>query len=339
MVNFRKNVIFVLIYLVCISIALVIIFNPSNKNIWYDPYATRPPFLFDPKLMHHRFIPFIKDYEWDSHFTINSHGFRGEDFDFKKQKNEFRIIVIGDSCVFGACVDDQDTYCYKLEKLLNKDKEDGHIIFRVINAGLPGMSSFRGLMFFKYYVNKYKPDILLVQFGWNDHWKEYLSDRMEYYRTYAINYMPEILARIYLTKENKLKKKIILNTKKIYYRVPQNEFMYNIESIIRLAKKNNTKRVILITAPSEPRLCRKDLEYYYSYHLVTKVHKQYISLLKRVAKKEAVDILDLAEIIDTKQPELSSTYFSDPVHFNKMGHTLEASELYNYLNSHNMLPQ
>lgn len=72
---------------------------------------------------------FIRE-EFDTTVTINSHGFRGREF---RNRNEPRIVIIGDSFTFGHGVNDDQTYPALLDKHF-KDSE-------VINAGFVAGSS------------------------------------------------------------------------------------------------------------------------------------------------------------------------------------------------------
>src|SRR4030042_5914780 len=71
-----------------------------------------------------------------------------------KEKNEFRILCLGDSFTFGLGVEVEDTYTRLLENLLNKDRKRSC----VINAGGGDPYDFlvdRGLAL--------KPDLVLLQ--------------------------------------------------------------------------------------------------------------------------------------------------------------------------------
>ncbi len=50
--------------------------------------------------------------------TINSLGFRGEEIKIKKEKDTFRIAVLGDSATYGWLVSERFTYSRALERLL-----------------------------------------------------------------------------------------------------------------------------------------------------------------------------------------------------------------------------
>jgi len=62
---------------------------------------------------------------------INSDGFRGREYSVDKPSNTFRVIVLGDSFTFGQGFNLEDTFCYRLEKLLNENHPEKN--FEVLN--------------------------------------------------------------------------------------------------------------------------------------------------------------------------------------------------------------
>lgn len=96
--------------------------------------------------------------------TIDSLGYRGKDFSRAKEDEEFRILFVGDSFVFGDFVNDAETLPARLEQELRG--RCGAPI-RVINAGLGGSSITehtrmieRGLAI--------HPDLVILQFSETD---------------------------------------------------------------------------------------------------------------------------------------------------------------------------
>lgn len=96
------------------------------------------------------------------YFSTNSEGIRSErEIPYKKEKNEFRILVLGDSWVFGLNVDDKQTFCHILEQKLSAKYTDKKIT--VINGGCPGYCLAQGYLFLLYRGIKYKPDLIIVK--------------------------------------------------------------------------------------------------------------------------------------------------------------------------------
>jgi lysophospholipase L1-like esterase len=92
-------------------------------------------------------------------------GLRNKNLSRAKKTGITRIICLGASPTFGWGVSYEDTYSFRLEKLLNRDSKGS---FEVINAGEIGYSTYQGLLFLKNEIIKLKPDIITVSYGLND---------------------------------------------------------------------------------------------------------------------------------------------------------------------------
>lgn len=66
--------------------------------------------------------------------TIDSLGYRGADFSRQKPANQWRLVMLGDSYVYGDFVDDKQTFPFQVEERLRRVCSDA----LVINAGLGG---------------------------------------------------------------------------------------------------------------------------------------------------------------------------------------------------------
>lgn len=55
---------------------------------------------------------FHKTKDFDITYITNSRGFRGKEYDYKKEAHLSRILVLGDSFTFGIGVDESDIYCF-----------------------------------------------------------------------------------------------------------------------------------------------------------------------------------------------------------------------------------
>ena len=70
-----------------------------------------------------------------------------------------RVLVVGDSTAFGVGVDDADTWPAQLATLLDAE---------VLNAGVPGHSTFQALRMAEKYGMDPKPELVMVCAGFND---------------------------------------------------------------------------------------------------------------------------------------------------------------------------
>jgi tetratricopeptide (TPR) repeat protein len=79
---------------------------------------------------------------------------------YKKPKNTFRILCLGDSILFGHGIKYQETFSHQLQTLLNKNYPNKK--FEVINASTPAWSPVEYLIYLKKEGFKFSPDLILV---------------------------------------------------------------------------------------------------------------------------------------------------------------------------------
>jgi lysophospholipase L1-like esterase len=77
-----------------------------------------------------------------------------------------RILAIGDSCTFGWGVDQDDAYPQLLQQRLDRGPQAGR--YRVINAGVPGYTSYHGRLYLAERGLALQPAVVIAGFGFND---------------------------------------------------------------------------------------------------------------------------------------------------------------------------
>lgn len=95
----------------------------------------------------------------------NSRGLREEEFNDTAPENTTRILVIGDSYVYGSGVNESDRYTDLLEDKLNNRSENR---YQVINAGIIGAGAKDYYLFFKHRGIHYNPDMVIIGVIGND---------------------------------------------------------------------------------------------------------------------------------------------------------------------------
>jgi lysophospholipase L1-like esterase len=104
---------------------------------------------------------------------LNSLGFREEEFG-PKSPGEYRVVVLGDSLVFGYGISRTEDRCTEvLERLLGESLETREgvvkpLIPRVLNIAKPGADSLTQLQWLQDVVLPLNPDLVLLGHYWND---------------------------------------------------------------------------------------------------------------------------------------------------------------------------
>ncbi|NQS97172.1 MAG: SGNH/GDSL hydrolase family protein [candidate division Zixibacteria bacterium] len=213
---------------------------------------------FSPTL-HFEIQPNIKCSIFYTLAETNSYGLRNPEFSLEK-RDTFRIVCLGNSCTFGNLLHTEETYCRKLESLF-RQRFGGKI--QVINAGIPGYTSYQGSVFLNERALSYKPDLLIVSYGFNDRRAAPDSSRSDspgYFRHYhSTQKMLSILRRSYtyrLIELAVLGKERTPIIKGYNVRVDSVKYGENLRDIARTAGENSIP-VVYMGIPDNPRLLRR----------------------------------------------------------------------------------
>lgn len=105
--------------------------------------------------------------------ALNSDGFRSPEFTHKTP-GVFRILALGDSCTYGIMAAPERSFFHIPEpypQLLQRfsDERLGRGRVEVLNGGVPGYTSYHGVMLLRSKLRNLAPDLITVRYGWNDH--------------------------------------------------------------------------------------------------------------------------------------------------------------------------
>ncbi|MCP4705178.1 MAG: SGNH/GDSL hydrolase family protein [candidate division Zixibacteria bacterium] len=268
----------------------------------------------------------------NNEFKINSFGLRGEEV--PKQSDKIRIVGLGNSCTFGWHTPENEIYLRQLEKLINADTTLPQV--EIINAGVPGYTSFQGQYFFENHISALESDIVLMMFGWNDQWAaaDNIPDKDQHFPSQFILDIQDFVSRLKIYRL--LRKIILLTTEKPLaetimqenqvYRVTFDDFYSNLNGIIKTAGNNKTQTIIL-TSPIP------SLENYYppgsksNMHIF---HNNYNNQARSLASNTETALIDVSHEFDNYF-DLFDDAKMDPIHFNSKGHLVLAEQIYQYL--------
>jgi lysophospholipase L1-like esterase len=102
----------------------------------------------------------------------NSLGLRNREVGPKKA-GTYRILFLGDSLIWTGETSSGELYTAVLEGRLNS-RSQSPSSFEIINAGIPGYTTYQELEFLKIYGIDMKPDLVILGFVFNDLYYKYL---------------------------------------------------------------------------------------------------------------------------------------------------------------------
>jgi hypothetical protein len=104
--------------------------------------------------------------EYHNRVTTNQFGLRGRETTLCKPAGTTRILCLGDSFTFGKGVEGNETFCSRLEELVNRGAHTQR--FETLNAGVVSYGTSNELIYLRKRGFLFDPDVILLQFHPND---------------------------------------------------------------------------------------------------------------------------------------------------------------------------
>ena len=130
------------------------------------PMALRPTefnCLQRSSLLDVEFRPNCTGTTFETPIHTNALGLRGPQV---RDDDSTRILAMGDSCTWGWRVAQGESYPAQLQLALDREGRRG--AYQVLNAGIPGASSYHGLVYLRERGLALRPSILIAGYGFND---------------------------------------------------------------------------------------------------------------------------------------------------------------------------
>jgi len=108
--------------------------------------------------------------------STNGMGLRDEEIPAPKPAGEYRVLVMGDSSIFGHGVQLDETFVKQLQQRLRKAYPN--MTIRVVNGGVSGYSSFQGRIFYQEIAPKVQPDLVILAYYFSDFVPDVMPDRL-----------------------------------------------------------------------------------------------------------------------------------------------------------------
>ncbi|MDO8414267.1 MAG: GDSL-type esterase/lipase family protein [Gallionellaceae bacterium] len=307
-----------------------------------DDHAGNATFEGDP-LLGWRLKPNLHDQWWDyTPFSTNSQHVRYPADIKKKEPGALRIVCLGDSVTFGYRVPttwadnplayDKAVLPYpglledKLKALLPGRKVE------VIAWATPGYTSHQGLAWIKRDIGWLQPDILIVNYGWNDSDYRARADKdtlpSESWQVGLRWLSAQSQAVVYAARwlrsaRNGSSAGVVAQQ---VNRVSSEDYVKNMMEITRIAQEHHAKPIILAQvyrdAVSNPLQAKTIIE--------NRIN------LGGAAAQAGIPFIKIEELIETGYPK-NTAIFGEIVHPNHLGHRLMADVLYNYLANNSVL--
>ena len=148
--------------LALVDLGLILTKTPPHGPVW----EARGLFRLDPELIYAP-VPgqrrVWRTEEFAEQASINRHGLRGAELR-ERSKIEARIIVTGDSVVFGHGVGDREAFPSRLEAIFASGGRD----LEVLNAGVKGYGTDQSFKHFTLRLQALGPDVLVFAVNPND---------------------------------------------------------------------------------------------------------------------------------------------------------------------------
>jgi lysophospholipase L1-like esterase len=219
-----------------------------------------------------------------------------------------RILVLGDSC--SKLSQQLPPYSVLLEDSLRGANVE------VWNASVPGYTSLQGRAWLQKQLLAIEPDIAVIYFGWNDHWRSTgITDA-----DYAAGQKGAALRLVSLFKKSPAKKPL---------RVTLDQYSENLTAMVSELRAQGTA-VFLIAAPSslgrEARQRLVQTGYLTPQDNAVELHRDYLLRLKEVADSTDAVMLNISSLFAGLAPP-RELIMRDGIHLTDRAHQVLAAVL------------
>ncbi|MEO1980086.1 MAG: SGNH/GDSL hydrolase family protein, partial [Fuerstiella sp.] len=252
----------------------------------------------------------------DGIYSINSLGFRDHEYTVEKDPGTFRIVVLGDSIIWGHGLPLEQTFARQLNEVLNVATRRK---IEVLNFGVSGYSTQQEVELFRVKVSRFQPDLVIVGYCLNDY-GESSAEKKVFLRMYD-----SILTRSYLYVHlQRIIRGWAYNTFGVYHEESAAQFDLRKQFRLLESYSGNAKRVVVIFP----------ILHSFNNYLYTVEHKRVLSALEG-QNYEVIDLLDHYKEYDADSLVLNAT---DRTHPNALGTRVAAKATMKLLLDRNLLP-
>jgi len=256
---------------------------------------------------------------------INSRGLRNVELEMEST-SEKRMLIVGDSSIYGVRVRSRENISGQLESKLNENGRS----WTVLNGGCPGYSTWQVYRLLKERLMDYQPDWVIIGALWSDTQGADAPDATRYGdRSMAWKYH----SRLYLVSrawynrwrwESADAPNVGFGLGPVLaqsHRVPLDDYKDNLYKISRLVEGNHSRLAFLLLPGIHDLLDGTTGDF----------REEYRQVMREVAKDLKAPIADMPSLfINGNERKL----FYDDVHPQAVGYKMIADELYRVLEDH-----
>ena len=261
--------------------------------------------------------------------SINSKGFRDKEFSYKKPSSAFRVIILGDSFVFGSGgVSEERIFTEILETNLKN--------VEVLNMGTPGYSLDQEFLLMKSEVFKYQPDIIILCLYVNDFDETFTSFNRSIGRPKGyvsienggdLKFYPPKVSFLYALSEQSYILGLVEHKFKIFSKPNSNS---KTDQYLSIDYKKKAFEQLLIEMKE---LSEGQNAEFIAINFPARGQKKMNSIqeiLKSVSIHGGLSFIDFMDWFHSKKSE-QTLYFNKDIHLNSNGHKFVAKRLYEFL--------
>ncbi len=265
----------------------------------------------------------------------------------KKEAEHFRILFLGDSLIFTGETSSGELYTQVIEKNLNDKLKLSAKPIEIINAGIPGYTTYQELEFLKIYGLDMEPDLVVLGFVFNDVYYKYLHKPVEgsflgpeptvqLHRFDTRTFPGSLFARSYLAHKSFFALERFVKKSRGYpdFAFERRDDFYlawkdygwdETTELIGEMKELLGKKNIQLMVMVFPLADQLDENY-------LRINKEYVlypqQRIKRICDDHRIPFLDLTEPLSQNG---GTNLFTDGIHLNGRGNDIVAVEAKNYL--------
>lgn len=253
--------------------------------------------------------------------AVNSWGFRGPEIG-PKTSGTLRVLFLGDSCTFAG----EPPYPSMVEDMLNEAMHQASDSREVecVSLSIAGYTSHQGRVLAERYGAEVAPDVVVVFYGWNDHWLAYGAPDHEKQPPESPGLFEAAVGQLRLLQ---LIARFAGGDEPIdEVRVPPRQYRDNLSRLAGVFEATGVP-VVFITAPSGHRKLGVDpallqLKFAADAESVMALHDEYVEIVRDIVREVPVSrrLLDLnREFGELDTAALDALFTGDGIHFERAG--------------------